>query len=97
MLLGIRSGKQRDVVQHKPEVGFFQVQVSGAGEVHQNLDHAIQTMDLAIDNVYMAVCVRVELLQFVAQQLQVKHDSVNRVLNFVCHSAGHATGGGNPP
>src|SRR5213595_952565 len=61
---------------------------SRAREVHQNLHHAIQAVNLVANNIHVPKRIGVSLLKLVLQQLQMQHDGINRILHFVCDSAG---------
>src|SRR6185312_9556445 len=97
MLRGVGGCKQYNFIEHKTEICIFQAQFARAGEVHENLHHAVETMDFAVDDVHVAAGVRIDLLQFVPQQLQMEHDGVDRVLDLVSNPACDASAGRNPP
>ena len=51
-------------------------------------------MDFAADNIHVTARVRIDLPQLALQQLQMKNDGVDRILNFVGHAAGQTAAGG---
>ena len=69
------------------------MKVAWTSEVHQNLHHSIQPMDLTINNINVPGGIGIHLLKLVAQQLQVQNDCVDGILNFVRHSAGYTATG----
>ncbi len=97
MTSGVGCGKHRYTLQNVTEVHVLEPQISGAGEVHQDLHNAVEAVDLVADNIHVAARVRIVLLQFVLQQLQVQHDGVDGVLDLVRHASRHPSAGGKAP
>src|SRR5581483_143089 len=85
--------KQRDLIEYQPQVGVVQMKVARTREVHQDLHHAVQAVDLAVNDVHMPAGVWVRLLQLVPEQLQMEHDGIDRVLDLVRHPSSHAAAG----
>src|SRR5258708_3691656 len=52
-------------------------------------------MYFATDDVHVAARVRVLLRQFILQKLQMQHNGVDRILDFMSHTASHAAAGRN--
>src|SRR5208337_1240916 len=82
------------IFQKAAQVDLFQVKVARPGEIHESLHDAIQPSNLAVNNVHVALSVGLLLGQLVAQQLQVQHDGVDGILDFVGDAAGEASAGG---
>src|SRR2546426_6202556 len=72
------------------------MKVARPGEVHQDLHYPVETVNFAVDDVHVAVRIRINLLELVSQQLQVKNDCVNRVLHFMGNATSYSAAGGNP-
>ena len=94
MLRRIRRSQRNNVFQKAAEIGLFEAELTRPGEVDQNLHDSIQTMNLASDDVHVPARVRIDLLQFTLQQLQMQNYSVDRILDFMRNSAGKPPAGG---
>ena len=62
-------------------------------EVHERLHDAIEPLNFAADDVHVAAGVRIQLRQFILQELKMKHDGIDRIFYLVSHAAGNATAG----
>src|ERR1700678_2562912 len=97
MLLRVRSGEQRDVFEQTAEVDFHKVQLAGTHKVDQRLHDSIEPLDLASNDVHVAASVGVELRQLVLQQLQMEHDRINGILDFMGYAARNSSTGRKSP
>ena len=93
VLRRIGRGQHGNLFEQAAKVDFLQMQFPGAHEVHQDLHHPIQAVDLAVNNVDVAARVGISLLQLVLQQLQMQNDGIDRILDFVSHAAGQPPAG----
>src|SRR5439155_1645538 len=57
-------------------------------------DYTVQPMNFITNNFHVTPRVGVDLLEFVLQQLQVKHDGIDGILDFVGDSASEPAAGG---
>jgi hypothetical protein len=94
VLLRIGSGQLSHVFHQAAQVYFLEVKVARPGEIDQGLYYAIQTADLCVDDVHVTPRIGLLLRQFVSQQLQMKHDRVDRILYLMGHAPGKAPAGG---
>src|SRR5215831_499456 len=62
MLISVRRSQGCDLVQHAAQVDFFQLQITRACEVDEDLYDTIQPVNLAADDVHMPARARVHLL-----------------------------------
>src|SRR4030088_1537723 len=69
------------------------MQLAGTHEVHQSLYYPVEAVNLAANDIHVATGVWIEERQLVLQQLQVKHDGIDGVLDLVSHAARHASAG----
>ena len=58
-----------------------------------HVDHAVETMNFAANDVHVAAGVRVLLRQLVLEKLQMQHNGVDRIFDFVSYAAGYAPAG----
>src|SRR5580704_9507198 len=93
MLFRVGGGKHGNFFEQLAEVHFDQVQLAGAHEVDERLYDAVESVNLAADDVHVAARIRVKERKLVLQKLQVKHDRVNRIFYFVGNTAGDASAG----
>src|SRR5208282_896295 len=94
---GLGRGQRRYALQNFAQIHVFQTQIAGTGEVHQDLHNAVEAVNFVADDVHVAAGFGIVLLQFVLQQLQVQHNGVDGVLDFVGHAPGQASAGGKAP
>src|SRR5215469_4999599 len=96
-LLGVGSSQKHDIVQQLSKVRLFKLEVAWPGEVDENLHDAIESVDLAPDDVQVATGARVGLLQFVLQKMEVQNDGVDRIFDFMRYAAREAATRRHPP
>jgi len=95
MLGGIGRGQQNHFFEHQLQIGVFQVQFARPRKIHQDLHHPVEAMNFIVDNVDMTPSVRIDLLHLVPQQLQMQHDGVDWILDFMSDPTGHTAAGRN--
>ena len=83
----IRIGEAGHFLQDASQINFFKPQLTRPGEVNQDLNDAIEAVNLVADDVHVTARVGINLVQFVLQKLQMQNDRVDRVLDFVGDAA----------
>src|SRR5437764_4268790 len=86
--LAIRLCHKCDLLDQAAQVDIPQSEFDGASEVHQRLHYAVEALDFGGDYLQVTFRVGVRLFQFVPQNLEMHHNGINGILNFVRHAGG---------
>ena len=85
------------IADHGAQILFPQPQFHRPREIHQRLHHAIQPVNLRIDNIQVP-CRRCLLwTQLVLQQLKMHHDGVDWILDFMSYTRGQPANRSHAP
>ena len=63
VLFGVGRSQHDHILQQPAQVDFLEMQITWSSEIHQNLDHPVQTVNLIADDVHVTACVGIDLLQ----------------------------------
>ena len=91
------GGQRQHVADHRAQVLLAQLQFDRAGEVHQHLHHAVEAVNLRVDDLQVPHRRGAGLAQLGLQQFQVNHDGVDGVLHLVAHAGGEPADGRHAP
>ncbi len=90
----IGSGQDSHLFKHFAQIHVVEMQIARPREVDEDLHDAVEPANFVADDVDVAARLGIVLLHFVLQQLQVQHDGVDRILNFVSDAARESAAGG---
>ena len=91
-LLGCQG---KHIADDRTQVLLAELQFDRAGEIDQHLHHAIQTVNLHIDNLKVPYGRCAGPSQLGLEQLEVHNNGVDRVFDLVAHAGGQAANGGH--
>src|SRR5262249_5929913 len=89
---------KRNLFDKRTQISLSQLQLDRTRKVDQSLHHAVEPLNLCVNNIQVSLRVHVRLIELVAQNLQMHNDRIDRILHLVSYSGsefsdvGHATG-----